>query len=76
MASPETQASCAVSLPGVRVNAGFVAPVIGRIAAREVLGSFGLPLIYKGDTITKAHMERALAMGRQYELIASTREES
>ncbi|BDI31785.1 hypothetical protein CCAX7_38360 [Capsulimonas corticalis] len=51
---------------------GFVDPIIGRTAQRDVAGYFGFPLIRKGEIVTKATAEKALNLGRLFELIAAT----
>lgn len=59
-------------IPRRATYAGFLAPVVGRTALREVPGYFGFPLIKPGEVITQTIYDRAQAMGRLYELIAST----
>ena len=70
MATAEKQR--ATSVPKQKVASGFVAPVVGRVAVRDVPAHHGFLLIRKGETITEQHMDRADRMGRLYELIAST----
>ena len=55
-----------------RMAAGFVAPVLGRTALRDVNGYYNLPLIKKGQVVTDQHVDRAQALGKLYELIAAT----
>jgi hypothetical protein len=52
--------------------AGYVAPYIGRIAQRDVVGIFGITLIHAGEVITDTIADRAQRMGRLYELIAAS----
>lgn len=51
---------------------GFVDPIIGRIAQRDVAGYFGFSLIRKGEVVTKTVAEKAQNLGRLFELIAAT----
>ena len=51
---------------------GYVDPIVGRVAHREVLGYFGFPLIRKGETVTREIMERAQNLSRLFELQAAT----
>jgi hypothetical protein len=55
-----------------RMAAGFVAPVLGRKALRDVNGYFNMPLIKTGQVVTEQHYDRAQALGKLYELIACT----
>ncbi|HEY3330295.1 MAG TPA: hypothetical protein VGK19_09770 [Capsulimonadaceae bacterium] len=64
----------AIPIPKATTAAGFVAPVVGRIAKRDVTGYFGFTLIKKGDVITETIYARAQHMARLTELIASTNE--
>jgi hypothetical protein len=54
---------------------GYVEPLIGRVAQRDVLGYFGFPLIRKGETVTASILERAHSLSRLYELTAATEED-
>ena len=65
----------AIPVPKPRTAAGFVAPVVGRTALRDVDGYFGFPLIRKGEVITETIYNRAHQLARLYELIAATHEE-
>jgi hypothetical protein len=51
---------------------GYVEPIIGRVARRDVSAYFGFPLIKKGETVTRQTAERAHNLGRLFELIAAT----
>lgn len=51
---------------------GYVEPLIGRTAWRDVQGYFGFPLIKAGQTVTRAIAERAHSLGRLFELTAAT----
>lgn len=62
-------------MPRRPVAAGFLAPVVGRTALREVAGYFGFPLIKRGEAVTQTIYDRAQAMGRLYELIEATERE-
>ena len=55
-----------------RMAAGFIAPIIGRVALRPVNGYYNFPLIRQGETVTKAHVDRAVSLGKLYELVAAT----
>ena len=61
-----------LSLPDSGNVIGYVDPIVGRIAQRDVVGYFGFSLIRAGETITPEIAERAQNMGRLFELIAST----
>lgn len=61
--------------PRQTVAAGYLAPVVGRIALRDVAGYFGFSLIKKGEAVTQTIYDRAQAMGRLFELIAATERE-
>lgn len=65
----------AIPIPKPSTAAGFVAPVVGRKALRDVTGYFGFTLVKKGDVITASTYERAQQMARLAELIASTHED-
>jgi len=55
-----------------RADPGYLAPIIGRVAMRDVIGTAGFPLIRKGDTVTPLIAETAEDMGKLYELVAAT----
>ncbi len=59
-------------ISSTRLEAGFIAPILGRKALQDVNGYFNFPLIRKGDTVSKSHIDRAQSLGRLYELIAAT----
>ena len=59
-------------LASSKIAAGFIAPIVGRVALRGVEGYFGFPLIKQGETITPTHVSRAQSLARLYELIAAT----
>lgn len=61
-----------IALPENTGIIGYVDPIIGRVAHREVLGYFGFPLIRKGETVTREIMERAQNLSRLFELQAAT----
>lgn len=61
-----------LSLPDGGNMIGYVEPIVGAVARREVGGYFGFPLIRAGETITPEIFARAQNMGRLFELIAST----
>jgi len=71
-AENDRSGSRAIPLPKRQIAAGFVAPVIGRKARKDVEGYFGFALIRKGDVISDVTYDRAQQMGRLYELIAAT----
>jgi len=62
-------------IPRRATAAGFLAPIVGRAALREVSGYFGFPLIRKGEVVSQTIYDRAQHMGRLYELIAATERE-
>jgi len=62
-------------LANSRLAAGFIAPILGRTALRNVNGYFNFPLIRAGETVTQGHIDRAQHLGRLYELIAATETE-
>ena len=70
-----TTAPHATPIPNQGAAAGFVAPVIGRKALKDVDGYYGFPLIRKGEVITESIYNRAQQLARLYELIAATHEE-
>jgi len=51
---------------------GYVEPLLGRTAQRDVAGYFGFPLIRKGETVTPTILERAHSLSRLFELTAAT----
>lgn len=69
-----TSAQDSLGLPDSTAVIGYVEPIIGRIAQKDVHAYFGFPLIRKGETVTRTIAERAHNLGRLYELIASTEE--
>ncbi len=54
---------------------GYVDPIVGRVAHRDVLGYFGFPLIRRGETVTPEIFARAQNLSRLFELQAATEEE-
>ncbi len=60
------------SLPNSNQIVGYVDPIVGRVAHRDVLGYFGFPLIRKGETVTREMVERAQNLSRLFELQAAT----
>ena len=67
-----TSAQDMVALPENTGIIGYVDPIVGRVAHREVLGYFGFPLIRKGETVTPEILERAQSLSRLFELQAAT----
>ena len=67
-----TSAQDTTALPENTGIIGYVDPIVGRVAHREVLGYFGFPLIRKGETVTREVMERAQNLSRLFELQAAT----
>jgi len=63
------------ALPESTNIVGYVDPIVGRVAHREVLGYFGFPLIKKGETVTREIIERAQNLSRLFELQAATEAE-
>jgi arginine/lysine/ornithine decarboxylase len=63
------------SLPEGTTIIGYVDPIVGRVAHRDVLGYFGFPLIRKGETVTREILARAHSLSRLFELQAATEEE-
>jgi hypothetical protein len=61
-----------VALPETHEIVGYVDPLIGRIARRDVPGYFGFPLIKAGQPVTHAVLEKAQSLGRLFELTAAT----
>ena len=70
-----TPAMNKTSLPAVTSIVGYVDPIIGRTAHRDVLGYLGFPLIRKGETVTPEIFSRAHNISRLFELQAATEEE-
>jgi hypothetical protein len=69
-----TSAQNTLALPDNSEVIGYVEPIIGRIAQRDVQAYFGFMLIKKGETVTRSIAERAQNLGRLFELIAATEE--
>ena len=69
-----TSAQNTLALPDDTDVIGYVEPIIGRVAQRDVQAYFGFPLIKKGDTVTRETAERAQNLGRLFELVAATEE--
>ncbi len=63
------------SLPQGTGIIGYVDPIIGRVAHRDVLGYLGFPLIKAGETVTPEIFSRAHNLSRLFELQAATEEE-
>lgn len=61
-----------VALPDETEMIGYVEPLVGRIAQRDVNGYFGFPLIKKGEAVTAETVERAHSLSRLFELTAAT----
>jgi len=53
---------------------GHLAPVVGRVARRDVAGYFGFPIVKAGQIVTPSIAEKAQSMGRLFELISATEE--
>jgi hypothetical protein len=62
----------ALALPERTDIIGYVDPLIGRVALRDVSGYYGFPLIKKGQTVTRPIAERAESLGRLFELVEAT----
>ena len=60
------------ALPDSGSIVGYVDPIVGRTAHRDVLGYFGFPLIRKGQVVTREIAERAQNVSRLFELQAAT----
>ncbi len=60
------------ALPNSNEIVGYVDPIVGRVAHRDVLGYFGFPLIRRGETVTRETVERAQNLSRLFELQAAT----
>ena len=67
-----TSAQDTFALPEGTGIIGYIDPIVGRVAHREVLGYFGFPLIRKGETVTREILERAQNLSRLFELQAAT----
>ena len=63
------------SLPEDVTVPGYIDPIVGRIAHRDVIGYYGFALIRKGETVTREVLARAHSMSRLFELQAATEEE-
>lgn len=63
------------ALPSGTSIIGYVDPIIGRVAHRDVLGYLGFPLIRKGETVTPEIFSRSQNLSRLFELQAATEEE-
>lgn len=61
-----------LALPESGEVVGYLEPLLGRTAHRDVEGYFGFPLIRAGQNVTAAVLEKAQSMGRLYEVIAAT----
>jgi hypothetical protein len=61
-----------LTLPESNEIIGYVDPLVGRIARRDVPGYFGFPLIKAGQAVTSATIEKAQNLGRLFELVAAT----
>lgn len=61
-----------LGLPNHDSIIGYVDPIVGRTAHRDVLGYFGFPLIRKGEVVTPEIMDRAENLSRLFELQAAT----
>ena len=70
-----TSAQNSNALPESGAIVGYVDPIVGRVAHRDVLGYFGFPLIRKGETVTREIVERAQNVSRLFELQAATEAE-
>ena len=63
------------ALPSGTSIIGYVDPIIGRVAHRDVLGYLGFPLIRRGETVTPEIFSRSQNLSRLFELQAATEEE-
>ena len=70
-----TSANNKNALPESAGIVGYVDPIVGRVAHRDVLGYFGFPLIRKGETVTREIVDRAQSGSRLFELQAATEAE-
>jgi len=68
---PETSAAD-MALIDDDALAGFIEPLIGREVLRDVHGYYGFPLIKKGQPVTRNIAEKALSLGRLFELTDAT----
>ncbi len=64
-----------LALPDNTTIIGYVDPIVGRVAHRDVLGYLGFPLIRKGETVTPEILARSQNISRLFELQAATEEE-
>lgn len=71
----DTSAMNNSALPQGTSIIGYVDPIIGRVAHRDVLGDLGFPLIRTGETVTPEIFSRAHSLSRLFELQAATEEE-
>ena len=70
-----TSAQDTLALPDNTSIVGYVDPIVGRVAHRDVFGYFGFPLIRKGETVTPEILARAQNVSRLFEIQAATEEE-
>lgn len=70
-----TSAQNNLALPDNTSIIGYVDPIVGRVAHRDVLGYFGFPLIRKGETVTPEILARSHNISRLFELQAATEAE-
>ena len=70
-----TSAQNTAALPESASIVGYMDPIVGRVAHRDVLSYFGFPLIRKGETVTREIVERAQNVSRLFELQAATEAE-
>lgn len=70
-----TSAQNNLALPDNTSIIGYVDPIVGRVAHRDVLGYFGFPLIRSGETVTPEILARAHNISRLFELQAATEAE-
>ena len=70
-----TSAQDNVALPDNTNIIGYVDPIVGRVAHRDVLGYFGFPLLRKGETVTPEIFARAQNLSRLFEIQAATEAE-
>lgn len=70
-----TSAQNNLALPNGTSIIGYVDPIVGRVAHRDVLGYFGFPLIRKGETVTPEILARAQNLSRLFEIQAATEAE-
>ncbi len=67
-----TSAMNNTALPQGTSIIGYVDPIIGRVAHRDVLGYLGFALIRKGETVTPEIFARAQNVSRLFELQEAT----